>query len=440
MHNRRSKPWQCVRGARRTASGAALCLAAMPAVAQDAVPFTGRIAPDPNPYYLGVSQGFTHDTNVYRIPDGPGDNFSSTSVFGGFNQPISRQRVFGRAGVAVNRYFDESQLNNTSYDLSTGAELATIENISGGLNLGLSRNLAAPAAAAGVPTAVRNIAQTQHADLRVRWGGVSLLTLEGGVGYVRLDYSAPEYVSSESRETTGSLALYYRPGAFLRVGVGGRFERTRTPKAVLDPVTGDYQSNITNGRNLDLLADYAFSQILQSNARVSYTRQTNSSIAGADFSGLTGSLGVTWRPGAKTTVQLDAARDAGFEAASQTRYAAVQSGTGVILTPVSALYENNRVTNSFALGVSYAATAKIGAGARLHYTRANLVSAVGTAAGTTNDSTDVSKSASLSVSYEITRAWGASCSATHETREVSGAVVYSYRVNTLGCATQFTWR
>ncbi len=43
------------------------------------------------------SQGFTHDSNVYRIPSGPSDNYSSTSVFGGFDQPISRQRVFGRA-------------------------------------------------------------------------------------------------------------------------------------------------------------------------------------------------------------------------------------------------------------------------------------------------------------------------------------------------------
>jgi hypothetical protein len=429
------------RTALSAAACTALCLSVIPALAQDAGrPLTGTVAADPNPYYIGVSQGFTHDSNVYRIPSGPSDNYSSTSVFGGFDQPISRQRVFGRAGVSVNRYQDESQLNNTSYDLSTGAALETIENLSGGINLGASRNLAAPAAAVGVPTAVRNVAETRRADARLRWGGASLLTIEGGIGYSRLDYSAPEFVSSETRQTTGSLAAYYRPGAFLRVGIGTRFDRTRTPKAVLDPVTGDYQSNVTTGRNVDLLAEYALSEVLRSNARLSYTRQTNSAIAGADFSGITGALGVTWRPGAKTTVQLDAARDAGFEAASQTRYAAVQSGTGVILTPISALYENNRVTNSASLGVSYAATAKISAGARIQYTRAHLVSAVGTSAGTTNDSTDVSKGASLSASYEITRAWGASCSVSHESRDVSGFVAYTYRVNTVGCATQFTWR
>src|SRR4051812_36540497 len=28
---------------------------------------------DPTPYYIGVSQAFTHDSNVFRIPSGPAD-------------------------------------------------------------------------------------------------------------------------------------------------------------------------------------------------------------------------------------------------------------------------------------------------------------------------------------------------------------------------------
>ena len=438
MNNRRSKAG--ARGALRAASGAALCLAAAPALAQDAGrPLTGTVAQDPNPYYIGASQGFTHDSNVYRIPDGPGDVFSSTSLFGGFDQPISRQRVFGRANVSLNRYQDEKQLNNTSYDLSTGAELATIENISGNVNLGISRSLASPAATFGVPTAVRNEATTKRADARLRWGGPSLLTLEGSAGYVRLDYSDPAYVTSETRETTGSIGLYYRPGAALRVGVAGRFERTRTPQAVLDPVSGAFQSNTTDGSNFDLLAEYLYGGSLSGNARLSYTRQTNSQVKEADFSGFTGALGVTWRATAKTSFQFDASRDAGFETASTTRYAVVQSGTGVVLTPVAALYENNRLTTSVALGASYEATAKISASARLRYTRAHLVSPT-TVGGAANESTDEFKGASLGVSYAITRAWGASCSYGYETRDVSGSVGYTYKANTIGCSTQITFR
>ena len=418
-----------------------LCLAAAPAFAQDAGrPFTGRVAADPNPYYLGVSQGFTHDTNVYRIPSGPGDNYSSTSLFGGFDQPISRQRVFGRAGVSLNRYQDETKLNNTSYDLSAGAALETIERLSGNVNVGLSRNLAAPAATFSVPTAVRNVATTERVDSRLRWGGASLLTLEGTAGYSKIDYSAPEFVSSETRRTNGSLGLYYRPGEFLRVGVAGRVTRTRTRSALLDPVTGTYEPNTVNGRNLDLLADYVFSSALSTNARLSYTRQTNSNIAGADFSGLTGSLSVRWQPTAKTAFKLDASRDAGFENTSTTRYAAVQTGTGLVLTPVSAFDQNNRVTNAVALRATYEATAKIGATADLHYSRARLVSAFTTTAGAPSEFVDVSKGAALGVTYAITRAWGASCTLAHEMRDVTGRITYSYKANTVGCATQFVWR
>jgi hypothetical protein len=437
MKKKRSKP--SAGGVWAATSGTALCLALAPACAQDVGrTLTGTVAPDPNPYYVGVGQGFTHDSNVYRIPSGPGDTYSSTTVFGGFDQPISRQRVYGRAGVSLNRYFDQDQLNNTSYDFSLGADLATINNISGGVNVGLSQNLASPTSVGAVPTATRNLETTQRANARLAWGGPSLLTVEGNVGYVSVDYSAPEFLTSETRETTGSIALYYNSGAFLRVGVAGRFERTRTPSSLLDPVSGTYRPNTTDGSNLDLLVDYTVDQQVKTNIRLSYTKQTNSLIATSDFSGLTGSIAVNWQPTAKTGVTFDASRVAGFEANSLTRYAVVQSGTGLTLTPVPVVYQNNRVTDSAGLVVNYAATAKINASASVRYTRARLAAAV-EALGIPQD-VDVSKTASLSLGYAITRAWGASCSIAYEKRDVTALVTYAYTANTFGCATQFTWR
>jgi hypothetical protein len=429
------------RSALLVACVAAWAFSAPPALAQDAArALTGNISVDPNPYYLGVSEGLTHDSNVYRIPSGSSDNYSSTSLFGGFDQPISRQRVFGRATVSLNRYQDETALNNTSYDASAGAALETIENLSGNVNVGVTRNLAAPARIFGAPTAVRNIGTTERIDSRLRWGGRSLFTLEGGLGYSRLDYSAPEFVASETRRTNGSLALYYRPGSALRLGVAGRVNRTRTPSALLDPATGTYESNTATGRNVDLLVDYAYSSLLSTNARLSFTRQTNSNITGADFSGLTGGIGVRWQPTAKIAVRLDASRDAGLDNTVATRYSAVQVGTGVVLTPVSTFDENNRVTNALALGATYEATAKIGATADVHYSRARLVSALTTTAGAPNESVDILKKAALGVTYAITRGWGASCTLSYEMRDVSGAITYSYTANAFGCATQFVWR
>lgn len=425
-------------------AGAVLCVAVPPAWAQNAPPTSApatSLASDPNPYYLGASQGFTHDSNVYRIPSGPGDFYSSTSLFGGFDQPISRQHVFGRAAVSLNRYQDETQLNNTSYDLAAGLNWETIQNLSGNLNVALNRGLAAPSASVGVPSAARNIGQTQSIDARARWGGPALLTLEGALGYSKLDYSAPAYAASESRNKTGSLALYYRPGGPLRVGVAGRFTRNETPRAFFDPVSGTYQSNTVDGRNLDLLADYDLTGLLTTNARLSYTRQTNSDVANADFSGLTGSLAVNWRPTAKTTVRFDASREAGFDTTPFNQYGFVQSGTGLVVVPIAGLYENNRVTNSLGLGLTYAATAKISAAANVRYARARLVATSSVAAGSAAPTTtDKLTTASLSANYAITRAWNLGCSLGYETRDVSGAANYSYTANTLGCLTQFVWR
>jgi hypothetical protein len=394
-------------------------------------------APDPSPYYIGASQALTHDSNVYRVPGGRSDNYSSTSLLGGFDQPISRQRVFGRASVTANRYQDETQLNNVSYDLSTGLNWETIEKLSGSVNLGLNRNLAAPPASTGRPTARRNIAQTESVDLLARYGGAGLLTVEGRVGYRNLDYSAPEYVQSESKQSSASLGLYYRPGGPMRLGIAGRADRTRTPKALFDPATGNYQSNTLNGKHVDFLADYDLTGLLTANGRLSYTRQTNSGRQQADFSGVTGSIGVSWRPTGKTAFRFDAARDAGFD--SSVYQAAVPGTTAQNPTVVTSLYENNRVTTSVGMGVTYAATAKISTHAGVRYIRAKLTT-VTTAQTSTPETTDVAKTAYLGANYEITRNWSLACNLSHESRDVSGGVEFAYRVRTIGCLTQFIWR
>jgi hypothetical protein len=55
--------------------------------------------------------------------------------------------VFGRDGVSLNGYQNEDRLNSMSCNLSTDPAIETIQNISGGLNLGLRRHAAARAAA-----------------------------------------------------------------------------------------------------------------------------------------------------------------------------------------------------------------------------------------------------------------------------------------------------
>jgi hypothetical protein len=423
------------------AAGALLTLGVPHAQAQSEG--TGTTATAPNqassPYYLGASQGFTHDSNVYRIPSGPGDNYSSSSLLAGFDQRLSRQRVFGSASVSLNRYQEQTQLNNTSYDLAAGLAWETLYNLSGNLDASLDQHLSAPAANIASPQAVRNLARRQSVSGVGRWGGVSIYTLEGTLGYSSLDYSAPEYVTSESRQEYGSIGLYYRQSPLLRLGVAVRLDRARTPQAFQQP-DGTFLSNQVNGRHLDFLADYELTGRLSANARLSYTRQTNSNAASdADFSGVTGDLRLAYRATGKLGLTLSVARQAGFDATASGAPVVPVDTTTPATTPVAGLYENNRVTNSLGLGATYEATSKINVNAGLSYARARVVSTLSSTGGSVGsaDVVDALKGATLGVTYAIARPWLLGCNLAFDKRDVSGAVVYTYEATSIGCSARF---
>ena len=100
-------------------------------------------ADEPSPWYVGASQALTHDSNVFRVPNGPSDTYSDTSLFGGFDQPVSRQRFYAAANLHYSKYSSQSALDNTSYGVNAGWDWATIESLSGNLGASANQSLAA---------------------------------------------------------------------------------------------------------------------------------------------------------------------------------------------------------------------------------------------------------------------------------------------------------
>ena len=45
----------------------------------------------------------------------------------------------------------------------------------------------------------------------------------------------------------------------------------------------------------------------------------------------------------------------------------------------------------------------------------------------------------IGANWAISRSWGLSCNASHESREVSGGANASYTNNAVGCAAQYRW-
>ena len=169
--------------------------------------------------------------------------------------------------------------------------------------------------------------------------------------------------------------------------MGLRANRKETPRA--PGANGAVVGNTTRGENIDLFADYTPTGLMAANGRLSYTRQTNSAGSGANFSGLTGNLNVGYRVTGKTGLNAFIARNSSFDSAVASRQYVTFFGPIPLLTSVTGLYQNNQVTDSTGLGVTYAATGKITAKAGLNYARSKLVTSFNSQSDP--DTTDVLK-------------------------------------------------
>lgn len=389
----------------------------------------GARADEPSPWYIGASETLTHDSNVYRTPDGPSDNYSTTSLVGGFDQPIGRQRLRATARVGYNKYQDQSTLDNTSYAVNAGWDWATIEKLSGSVGVGANQNLAQFNGNSALPTAERNVLNAEQLNASVRWGGDGLISVFGNYGHSRVRYSSLQSLISESTGDSGSIGANYRLGASTTVGAAVRLTRTDYPHGIAPPPStvprpinpADYGSDRVDGRNLDLLADWRYSEQTGLSARLSWTRLDYRS-SNRDFSGLTGSVAATYAATAKIALRASLSRDAGTNSSSL-NYLDLTTGQ-----QTTYLTESSQTTDSLNLGATYAATAKISVNTGLQYRRGNSGGSA---------PSDHFRSATLGVNYAVARSWQLACNLSHESRSASAN---SYDANVVGCSAQFTLR
>jgi len=395
-----------------------------------------------NPWYVGASETLTHDSNVFRVPNGPSGNFSTTSLIGGFDQPISRQRISGAANISHNKYFGHSDLDNTSYNLLGNLDWQTVAKLSGHVGVGIGRNLAAPVVSGVVPTQHRNESETRNANASVLWGGVANFGIEGNVGYSSVDYSATESQFLDSHQNTAGIVLRWLPAGPLKLGVG--YRETHLHQALaLQFANGTSQRNDVTGKNVDFLVDYLVGPTLAFNGRLSHTRQTNSGASNADFSGTTGSASLNWKITGKTGISAYASRDVGFNTTPFSAVTIFLLGNTPVVSTINGLYQNNQVTTSAGLSATWQATGKIGVYTGVRYARAKLISTLQlqSAAQAVPDTTDVSKIAFIGANWAVTRGWSLGCNLAHENRDVTGTLnSFSYTDTTIGCTGQYTWR
>ncbi len=329
-----------------------------------------------SPYYLGVVQSLGHESNLYRIGDNQtlpagtskSDNISSTSLIGGIDQNIGRQRVYGSMNVKANRYANNKTLNNESYGLNLAADLSTIERWSGTVSLAADQSLAQFNNRIGSTGAVetkKNIINSAQADARVRLGLATQYAMEATIGYRQVNYSAIEYQRNEYHQTSGSLGLRYRPRTALDLGMALRLTQATYPRFAFDAVNQTWLSDKLTRQDIDLTANWVPNAISTVNVRLSPTRTTYDRNTGGDFSGLTGSVNWLWQPTGKTRLNSTLWRDTG-----QSSYATTL-GFGV-----PGVVDYSQIATSVRFKGEQDVTGKIAATASLTYAHRTLIDTV----------------------------------------------------------------
>lgn len=300
-----------------------------------------------NPYYLGVSQTFGYDNNIFRLPDRtevqqPGGGvtviepessglISTTLLLAGVDQPIGRQRVYGNLSAGYSSYSNQSQLNSPRYALTAGVDWDTVNKLSGnaeftsGLRLGSygDRN---------VPTGLGDNEETYNRlKLLGRQGDWQRSRVWFEAGYVfdqvrnDIDFERAVPFRIETDPVTGApflrftdgyrrdqrsnaftLGVRHRWSGALVLGAGLRTEsRTEDVDRLLIDPAGSVSTTLDSRRNdIDLFANLNPGDGNQLNARLSYGNRDYDNPGVVDASGWTGSLRWSWQPTAKINSNL----------------------------------------------------------------------------------------------------------------------------------------
>jgi hypothetical protein len=287
-----------------------------------------------SPWYVGASQSFGYDSNIFRRPaDGltvalPGGGvtvlkpeasgvISTTSLLGGVDIYPGRQHVYANVTLDARRYGDQPQLDSNGYGLSGGIDWETMERLSGTLKISAERrpgDYADPQIPSGTG---RVLDEPVRVEFIARLGDYaqSRMWLQAGYFYNRIDnmvdfgtfrdflgqFGIEGYDRTIPSDAV-SFGARYRMGADIVLGADLRHERGTEEyrlRRTAGPVPGRFYNDYERS-DIEFLARWTPSGASSLNARASYTSTTNTGTLGRlDYSGPTIAAVWEWRPTGK---------------------------------------------------------------------------------------------------------------------------------------------
>jgi hypothetical protein len=398
-----------------------LALAAGLLVAQAAVAEDGG-----SPWYIGASQAFNHDNNVFRRANGGtlpvvSDTTSSTGLLGGIDQPFGRQRFYANGTAAMNRHKNQEQLDNTSYGLNLGLDWSSIERLSGSVTFGARQSLANYGDVNATATTAKNLQKSREAAATVRYGVATAFGIEGGVNHNAIDYTIADDLRTV-RQNGANLGLRWGGGRAVSLLVGARTSQAKYPTVATSPTT--FESDTVDRRDLDATVTYAPTGLSVFTFTGRATHETHSLIGRQNFNGFTGAVTWDYHLTGKINLRASLNRDTGT-ATTFLQFTPTIPGTTIPIGSTETLrVDSARLSTTAMLDAGYEITSKIGVNANLR----RLSSSSGSSG---SDSLTVY---GIGVHYQPTRTVRLGCTSSRETR--SGV----YSDNTYGCNAQLTFQ
>ncbi|WP_310460395.1 hypothetical protein [Sphaerotilus sp.] len=375
----------------------------------------GSARAETSPYYIGASQRFAHNSNVFLNTDAlaKSDTISSTGVRLGIDQPISRQRLIASFSANANRYSSLSALNNTDYALDTRLDWETVDRLSG--NVALSSRESLPTDAAALSSGLRNLLKVNSASVQANLGLVTMWSFDAGAAVSRASYSEAVYARNNTNQMSINAGARVTPASGLTLRAGLRHANVSYPNA----------SNDVRRNDLDFSATVNPGGASVFNGRISLTRE-HQSLVDRNLSNWTGALGWNWKPTGKLSTNLSLSRDS-----SNGSY---DFSTGTINVGSS----NSTIATTLGLTTQWEVTSKIAMVGNLSHARRSLDNSLTIGTGVTPASaSDSTNSLGLSVQYAVLRNVDLGCGVTWSERSVSStgatALTAPYSATTYSC-------
>lgn len=340
----------------------------------------------------------------------------TATLLAGFDQPISRQRVYSNIEVHHQRFDDLTYLDNTGHKLTAGLEWETVENYSGSITAGSERALASYSIPRLGQDALRelNLKRERTFSASVQRGTLrNDLQVFGAFNTRDTDYSSDAFRFRDNKRHAVRLGARWHRNDLLTLGTAWVEARGKYTTVGID-----YSSHA-----LEFTSEWKPSNASSIDGRIGYEQRSyDNAAAQRDFSGVTGLLRWHWEPTGKLAFTTSLVRDA------DDSERLIDPGASDLTVAGS------RVTNSLILEGVWKATAKISINANYRYSDRALTNPTPTALDARGN--DKTRQASLGAVWTATNNISLGCNVGRETRSSDSNLSFPFKANTASCYVQ----